>query len=150
MSQSTSNTQELKTIKTASGLEYGIVTPGTGETAAPGDKVTVHYVGTFTDGKEFDSSVRRGTPFEFNLGAHMVIAGWDEGVGGCEGWRKASPDSTTWTRLRCTNLWINPWQLNARIPGGTPRRPKASVTNTPIKQIRNLSSNTVAKHVIPG
>lgn len=55
---------------------------GTGAEAKPGAKVSVHYTGTLMNGTKFDSSVDRGTPFEFTLGAGEVIKGWDEGVVG--------------------------------------------------------------------
>ena len=66
--------------KTASGLYYVIDQEGTGALAQPGQTVVAHYTGTlFDDGKKFDSSVDRGQPFEFPIGQHRVIAGWDEG-----------------------------------------------------------------------
>lgn len=55
---------------------------GTGAEAVKGKTVSVHYTGWLTDGTKFDSSVDRGQPFEFALGAGEVIAGWDEGVAG--------------------------------------------------------------------
>lgn len=67
---------------TASGLKYWEVKVGTGTTAEKGKTVKVHYTGWLTNGKKFDSSVDRGEPFEFRLGAGQVIKGWDEGVAG--------------------------------------------------------------------
>jgi FKBP-type peptidyl-prolyl cis-trans isomerase len=67
-------------MKTASGLEYIEVEAGTGAQAVPGQTVRVHYTGKFPDGKVFDSSVERGQPIEFQLGAGRVIKGWDEGI----------------------------------------------------------------------
>ena len=53
---------------------------GTGAAPKAGNVVQVHYTGWLTDGRKFDSSVDRGRPFEFRLGAGQVIAGWDQGV----------------------------------------------------------------------
>ena len=63
-----------------SGLEYADLKVGTGPEARSGQTVTVHYTGWLTNGKKFDSSVDRGTPFEFPIGQGRVIKGWDEGV----------------------------------------------------------------------
>ncbi len=75
---------EAKVIKTDSGLQYVELKEGTGERAREGDTVEVHYTGTFKDGKKFDSSLDRGKPFSFKLGAGQVIKGWDEGVAGMQ------------------------------------------------------------------
>ncbi len=66
---------------TSSGLKITELVLGNGQEATPGTSVSVNYKGTLDDGKEFDSSYGRG-PFEFSLGAGMVIKGWDEGVAG--------------------------------------------------------------------
>jgi FKBP-type peptidyl-prolyl cis-trans isomerase len=63
-------------------LKIETLEPGNGPVAQAGQMVTVHYTGWLTDGTKFDSSVDRGTPFQFRLGAGQVIKGWDEGVAG--------------------------------------------------------------------
>jgi peptidylprolyl isomerase len=63
-------------------LKYLEIKPGTGDLAKPGWKYTVHYTGWLHDGTKFDSSVDRGTPFDFVQGQHRVITGWDEGFDG--------------------------------------------------------------------
>ncbi|MBI2068233.1 MAG: FKBP-type peptidyl-prolyl cis-trans isomerase [Deltaproteobacteria bacterium] len=65
---------------TASGLKYIVLKEGTGVSPQPGQTITVHYTGWLTDGTKFDSSVDRGTPFQFQVGMGHVIKGWDEGV----------------------------------------------------------------------
>lgn len=79
-------TQEKGSLMTTlpSGLQYTIITaaPEDAPIAQSGKKVTVHYTGWLEDGTKFDSSKDRNQPFQFNLGAGQVIAGWDEGVKG--------------------------------------------------------------------
>jgi peptidylprolyl isomerase len=81
-----SGAADNQVIEMPDGLKYTDTKIGAGATAKAGNKVSVHYTGWLSDngakGKKFDSSVDRGQPFEFTLGAHQVIAGWDEGVAG--------------------------------------------------------------------
>jgi len=73
-------------IEMPNGLKYTDTKVGDGAEATAGKKVSVHYTGWLynngTKGAKFDSSLDRGQPFQFTLGAHQVIAGWDEGVAG--------------------------------------------------------------------
>jgi peptidylprolyl isomerase len=75
---------ESKMQKTPSGLQWEDVKVGTGAAPKPGQTCVMHYTGWLWEdgakGKKFDSSVDRGTPFEFPLGQGRVIKGWDEGV----------------------------------------------------------------------
>ncbi len=71
-------------VTTSSGLQMIDTKPGTGASPKQGQTAVVHYTGYLFDkgnkGKKFDSSVDRGQPFEFPVGAGRVIKGWDEGV----------------------------------------------------------------------
>jgi hypothetical protein len=69
-------------VITPSGLKYIDQEVGTGDVAVAGKTASVHYTGWLENGKKFDSSVDRGQPFSFPLGAGRVIKGWDEGVQG--------------------------------------------------------------------
>ena len=70
--------KEPGAVVTSSGLVYRALTPGSGASPAATDTVKVHYRGTFPDGREFDSSYKRGQPTEFPL--DRVIKCWTEGV----------------------------------------------------------------------
>ena len=76
-------------ITTSSGLQYVDLVVGLGVPVTAGQTVSVHYVGSRQNGDVFDTSLTRGTPFDFTLGQGQVIQGWDEGVAGMrEGGRR--------------------------------------------------------------
>lgn len=72
------NAKKEGVTTTASGLQYQVLTEGSGATPTAADKVTVHYRGTLINGEEFDSSIARGEPVTFPLA--NVIPGWTEGL----------------------------------------------------------------------
>jgi FKBP-type peptidyl-prolyl cis-trans isomerase FkpA len=79
--------EKMSMTMMASGLQYEDVQAGSGEEAKSGAYVTVHYTGWLqnpdgSEGRKFDSSKDRNSPFQFPLGAGHVIKGWDEGVQG--------------------------------------------------------------------
>jgi FKBP-type peptidyl-prolyl cis-trans isomerase len=63
-----------------SGLRYILRQPGDGPTPAPGSQIVVQYEGFLLDGRKFDSSLDRGTPYSFRVGTGVVIQGWDEAL----------------------------------------------------------------------
>ncbi|MDQ3798106.1 MAG: FKBP-type peptidyl-prolyl cis-trans isomerase [Acidobacteriota bacterium] len=76
----TNTTPQSQAVTTASGLTYIITQNGTGAQLKAGDTVVVHYTGLLTNGQKFDSSLDRGEPLSFPLGAGRVIKGWDEAL----------------------------------------------------------------------
>jgi len=80
----TEKKDESKMHRTPSGLQYEDTKVGTGATPQKGQTCVMHYTGWLWEnnakGKKFDSSVDRGTPFQFKLGQGQVIRGWDEGI----------------------------------------------------------------------
>lgn len=71
---------EARPVTTPSGLTYTDLAVGNGPSPTSGKPVKVHYTGWLENGTKFDSSVDRGDPFVFVIGAGEVIPGWDEGV----------------------------------------------------------------------
>ena len=77
-SKKSDNPSDSTYVQTPSGLKYVVANEGTGVAPGATDVVTVHYVGTLTDGTQFDSSIDRGEPTSFPL--NRVIPGWTEGL----------------------------------------------------------------------
>ncbi len=73
-------TKGKKILTSPSGLQYCVLKQGEGAKAEKGKTVEVHYTGFLENGDIFDSSVLKGQPISFRLGAGMVISGWDEGI----------------------------------------------------------------------
>ena len=97
-------------VTTESGLQYKILTEGTGATPGDSDIVKVHYTGTLLDGKEFDSSVKRGEPLEFPINA--VIPGWTEMLK----LMKVGEKVTAWIP---SDLAYGPYGRPPQIPGNS-------------------------------
>ncbi len=109
------NTKGIDAIYSQTGLKFYVIIPGEGESPQEGDMVTVHYSGYLADGTMFDSSVERGQPFKFELGAGKVIKGWDEGV--------------SFMKKGGKIRFIIPYELAYGEPGRPPKiPPKAELT----------------------
>lgn len=80
--QNNSQSQTSPTASPSVGLKIEDIQIGTGAEVKKGDIISIHYKGTLLDGREFDSSYKRGQPFETQIGVGQVIKGWDEGVVG--------------------------------------------------------------------
>jgi FKBP-type peptidyl-prolyl cis-trans isomerase FklB len=105
------NAKKEGVVTLPSGLQYKVITAGTGAMAVDGDQVTTHYTGKFIDGKVFDSSVSRGEPATF--GVNQVIKGWTEAL-------KLMPEGSKW------ELYI-PYDLAYGAQGRPPQIPQYSM-----------------------
>lgn len=93
-------------VSLPSGLQYEVITRGTGAKPLASNKVTCHYHGTLIDGTIFDSSVRRGQPATFPLNA--VIKGWTEGL-------QLMPTGSKWRFFIPPHLGYGDRQVSAQI-----------------------------------
>lgn len=102
----TANATKSGVVQLPSGLQYEILTEGTGPRPTATDKVTCHYHGTLIDGTVFDSSVKRGQPATFPL--NMVIKGWTEGL-------QLMPTGSKWRFFIPSELAYGDRQVSAQI-----------------------------------
>jgi FKBP-type peptidyl-prolyl cis-trans isomerase FklB len=100
------NGQKPGVVTLPSGLQYEVITEGTGAKPSAEDKVTCHYHGTLIDGTVFDSSVKRGQPATFPL--NMVIKGWTEGL-------QLMPQGSKWRFFIPPHLGYGERQTGAHI-----------------------------------
>jgi FKBP-type peptidyl-prolyl cis-trans isomerase FklB len=101
-----SNRSRPGVVETSSGLQYEIITEGTGPKPSAHNKVTCHYHGTLINGTIFDSSVQRGQPATFPL--NMVISGWTEAL-------QLMPTGSKWRLFLPPNLAYGERQTGAHI-----------------------------------
>ena len=100
------NKQKTGITALPSGLQYEVITEGSGPKPLASNKVTCHYHGTLIDGTVFDSSVQRGQPATFPL--NMVIKGWTEGL-------QLMPQGSKWRFFIPANLGYGDRQVSAQI-----------------------------------
>ncbi|MBS1565813.1 MAG: FKBP-type peptidyl-prolyl cis-trans isomerase, partial [Bacteroidetes bacterium] len=100
------NKQKPGVVSLPSGLQYEIITEGTGSKPGASNKLTCHSHGTLIDGTVFDSSVRRGQPASFPL--NMVIKGWTEGL-------QLMPQGSKWRFFIPPHLGYGDRQVSAQI-----------------------------------
>ncbi|HEY4499243.1 MAG TPA: FKBP-type peptidyl-prolyl cis-trans isomerase [Candidatus Paceibacterota bacterium] len=81
-SRLTSSVSDDQFVEAVPGLKIATLVRGEGEEVASGDMVAVHYIGTFIDGTEFDSSLKRGQPIEFQFNTQEIIPGFEQGMVG--------------------------------------------------------------------
>ena len=103
------NKARKEVTETPSGLQYEILTKGTGPVPAKGDTVTAHYRGTLLDGKEFDNSYKRGEPLTIPVAG--VIPGWTEAL-------TMMPVGSKWKLYIPSNIAYGDFGAGQDIPGG--------------------------------
>lgn len=104
------NGKRTGVVTTTSGLQYEVITLGTGPKPASTDQVKVHYTGTLIDGTKFDSSVDRGVPATF--GVNQVIPGWVEGI-------QLMPTGSKFKFFIPSDLGYGPTGAGDKIPGNS-------------------------------